>query len=384
MSLVEITSVQIAALTSELAGRSLDLPKAGARLDVEAIDLEGWAVGQRRLAGIEVRAGDHFAQRLALYASRPDVVEFLGGHKGADRCGFAGTISLRGLRCSELSVHAVLHDGSTVPLATVAMRPFWRVPEDPAERDVVSVVIPCYNQAHFLHAAIESALAQTHPRMEVVVVDDGATDNTPTVAGRYPVRLVQQENRGLAEARNSGLRHSSGEFVIFLDADDQLMPEAAAAGVRVLRNHPEAAFAAGEYRDIGLNGAVMRTWPPVARGTDPYAELLRGYHIGPPASVLYRREVFPRLGAFDPAMNPCEDYELYLRIAREYPVRFHPHIVAEYRRYAASMSGRPAKMRSAALTALRRQQQWTRKRKEWAAACAAGMRFFDDYYRGIS
>ena len=385
MSLIEITTVQIAALEPELVGRSLDLPKAGSRLDVEGIDLEGWAVGQEPLAAIEVRAGDHFRRRLSVGAPRPDVGAYLENVPGADRSGFNGTISLRGVLCDELTVHAVLRDRRTIPLATVAFRPYWRVPEDPAERDVVSVVIPCFNQAHFLHDAIESALAQTHPRMELVVIDDGSTDNTQAVAERYPnVRLVRQENRGLAEARNSGIRHSSGEFLIFLDADDRLLPHAAAAGVRVLRDYPAAAFAAGEYHDIGVDGAVMRAWAPYARSNDPYAELLRGYHIGPPASALYRREVLSRLGAFDPKMNPCEDYELYLRIAREYPVRFHPAVVAEYRRYGASMSGRPRKMLAAALSALRRQEAWARKRKEWRAACAAGMAFFTDYYRGIS
>jgi hypothetical protein len=100
--------------------------------------------------------------------------------------------------------------------------------------------------------------------------------------------------------------------------------------------------------------------------------------------VLHRRDVLARLGAFDPDMSPCEDYELYLRIAREYPVRFHSEVVAEHRRSGEGTSSRPGRRLSATLSALRRQQQWTRKRDEWRAACAAGMRFFTEHYQGIS
>src|SRR5215213_3125487 len=92
---------------------------------------------------------------------------------------------------------------------------------------LVSVVIPCYNQAHFLGEAIESVLAQSYPNFEIVVVDDGSTDDTSEVAGSYPkVRLVRQENQGLSGARNAGLARSEGEYVVFLDADDRLRPEA--------------------------------------------------------------------------------------------------------------------------------------------------------------
>src|ERR671914_179204 len=92
---------------------------------------------------------------------------------------------------------------------------------------LVSVVIPCYNQAHFLGEAIESVLAQNYPHFEVVVIDDGSTDNTSEVASRYPgVRCIRQENQGLAGARNTGIRHSSGSYLVFLDSDDRLLPDA--------------------------------------------------------------------------------------------------------------------------------------------------------------
>src|SRR5918995_1252705 len=113
---------------------------------------------------------------------------------------------------------------------------------------LVSVVIPCYNQAHFLVEAIESVLAQSYPRFEIVVVDDGSTDDTSEVAARYPgVRYVYQNNQGVSAARNSGLARSEGEYVVFLDADDRLLPEALEAGLRCLEARPECAFVSGYF-----------------------------------------------------------------------------------------------------------------------------------------
>src|SRR5215217_62523 len=98
---------------------------------------------------------------------------------------------------------------------------------DEPREPLVSVVIPCYNQAHFLKEAIESVLKQSYAHYEIVVVDDGSTDETSEVASSYEgVRLIRQENRGLAEARNTGIKHSEGDFLVFLDADDRLLPEA--------------------------------------------------------------------------------------------------------------------------------------------------------------
>src|SRR5436305_10247717 len=108
---------------------------------------------------------------------------------------------------------------------------------------IVSVIIPCYNQAHFLCEAMESALAQRNGAMEVVVVDHGSPDNIAEVAGRCPGTVfVRQENRGLAEARNSGFRASKGEYILFLDADDRLMPNAVASHLHCFAAHPQAGF----------------------------------------------------------------------------------------------------------------------------------------------
>src|SRR5688500_8996836 len=101
---------------------------------------------------------------------------------------------------------------------------------------LVSVVIPCYNQAHYLSEAVESALAQSYGSVETFVVDDGSADNSGEISARYPrVSYLRQANRGVAAARNAGLAASSGQFVLFLDADDRLLPEAVAVGLEAFR-----------------------------------------------------------------------------------------------------------------------------------------------------
>src|SRR5690606_15764736 len=146
-----------------------------------------------------------------------------------------------------------------------------RAGQDP----LVSIVIPCYNHARFLGEAIESALGQTYPRVEVVVVDDGSTDDTAAVVVRYPaVRYVRQANAGLAAARNAGLRASTGELLVFLDADDRLTPGALEEGLRCLRARPECAFVYGAYRWIEADGTFHDIgWAASRVFEDHYAEM---------------------------------------------------------------------------------------------------------------
>src|ERR687898_3129642 len=119
---------------------------------------------------------------------------------------------------------------------------------------LVTVVIPCYNQAHFLGEAIESVLSQSYPNFEILVVDDGSPDDTSEVASRYPpqqVRLISQKNQGVSAARNTGIGHARGEYVVFLDADDRLLPEALEAGGGGPGARPERALVSGRAHHLG-------------------------------------------------------------------------------------------------------------------------------------
>src|SRR5204863_2461379 len=131
---------------------------------------------------------------------------------------------------------------------------------------LTSIVIPCYNQAHFLPEAIESALSQTHRPIEVIVVDDGSPDNAAEVVARYPhVRYVRQENQGLGGARNAGFRVSKGEYIVFLDADDRLTPNALESHLACFAVHSEAGFVVGDIDQIARDGsyAASPRWPLV-------------------------------------------------------------------------------------------------------------------------
>ncbi len=246
--------------------------------------------------------------------------------------------------------------------------------------NLVSVVIPCYNHGRFLAEAIESALSQAHDPKEVIVVDDGSVDETAEVAARYDVRYVHQENAGLSAARNTGLRESAGAYVVFLDADDRLLPGALAAGLACLNANPECEFAFGTYRHIAADGSYLRPSHPPAAGPDLYLALLYYNHIGLPATVMYRRGVLDLLGGFDTRLKAAQDYDLYFRIARQFPIERHPHVVAEYRKHDSSLSADPALMLREILCVLRRERRHIGRRQSHLEAWATGMRRNRGYY----
>jgi glycosyltransferase involved in cell wall biosynthesis len=246
---------------------------------------------------------------------------------------------------------------------------------------LVSVIIPCYNQAHFLGEAIESVLKQTYPHFEVVVIDDGSTDNTSEVAARYPgVRCIRQENRGPAGARNTGIWRSNGSYLVFLDADDRLLPNALEVGLKHLEERPECAFVSGHCRLIGVDGSTLQPSPrPVVEG-DHYEALLRICYIEMPAEAMYQRVVFEVMGVFDTSLEASEDYDLYLRTAREYPVHQHTEVVAEYRRHGANTTRNPALMLKSEVTVLRRQRKYVGRKKRYREAYRVGKNHSQEYF----
>jgi len=171
----------------------------------------------------------------------------------------------------------------------------------------VSVVIPCYRQAQFLPEAIASVVAQTFTDWEIIIVDDGSPDDTAAVAQRliaaHPdrrIRLIRQENRGLAEARNAGIRVARAPYILPLDADDMLEPEMLAQTVAALDAHPEVGFVYTDVRRFGAENNVMRTLP--------YSlERLRFENLMMPAT-LFRREAWEQVGGFR-TFKPVQGYE---------------------------------------------------------------------------
>jgi glycosyltransferase involved in cell wall biosynthesis len=244
----------------------------------------------------------------------------------------------------------------------------------------VTLVITCFNHGVWLAEAIESALSQTYTYLEIIVVDDGSTDNTAGVCSRYPsIRYFWQPNAGLSAARNTGLRQSTGEFICFLDADDRLMPEAIALGVDALTANPSWAFAFGGYNVISADRTLLRVSRADLSDVS-YRSLLRTNIICMHATVLYRRSALELIGGFDTNLQACEDYDVYLRIARLYPIGYHDHILAEYRRHSANMSNDWARMLTTSLAVLRSQEKFVADFPEDRRALEEGLAFLQRIY----
>jgi hypothetical protein len=240
-------------------------------------------------------------------------------------------------------------------------------------RVTVSIVIPVYNHERFLAEAIESALNQSWPDCEVVVIDDGSTDGSAAIIGHYPrVRGIRQVNRGLAAARNAGLAASRGDVVLFLDADDRLWPEAAELGVRMLEARPEAMMVFGQCRLVDEGGLPLPTNLPTMHGDarNLYDELLRDNFIWTPGMVAFRRTAFEAVGGFDESVSPAADYDIYLRISRRFPVASHQAVTVDYRQHSGNMSADPVLMLDATLAVLRAQQAHVLTDPERAASYA--------------
>jgi glycosyltransferase involved in cell wall biosynthesis len=248
----------------------------------------------------------------------------------------------------------------------------------------VSVVIPCYNQARFLGEAIQSVLCQGYTDLEIIVVDDGSKDGTEEVASGYAkedprVRLIRQENRGLAAARNRGLAEAGGEYIVFLDSDDRLVLEALEVGVRELEAHPRCAFVSGICRKITADGSIVPGWEQFRVRDDPYLELLRSCPVYVPA-VMYRRSVFDAVGDFDTSYRAAEDYDLYYRILEHFPVYCHDTLVAEIRRHEANMTRDRTLMLKYNMAALRSQRKRVKADARYKDAYKAGERLWRDWH----
>jgi glycosyltransferase involved in cell wall biosynthesis len=201
--------------------------------------------------------------------------------------------------------------------------------EHPAKY-TVSVVIPAYNIAEYIARAIESVLAQTRKPEEIVVVDDGSTDGTAEVIKKYlpHVKYVYQENRGLAGARNTGIRNSTCDFVAFLDGDDEWLPRFLELQMCLLERNPLLAWSVMNYRTYlhSENRGTAFIEPGKARamlgGRDFFESYFDAFLRGAGGNcdaIVIRRNVFEAAGYFDEHLRFAEDWDMWLRIAYRYP-----------------------------------------------------------------
>lgn len=215
----------------------------------------------------------------------------------------------------------------------------------------VSVVIPTYNYAHYVTGAVESALAQTYPDREVIVVDDGSTDDTRDRLAPFEgrIRYVHQENRGLSAARNTGVRVARGALVAFLDSDDLWHPEKLAIQARYLDEHPEVALVASEHLDVHTSAIGRVDWPrvdgsrPIGAHAVSFEDLVISSRFGA-CGVVARRWCFDEVGLFDETLRSAEDVDMWIRIASRFPVAKLESPLWVYRHHGTSMHRATARM----------------------------------------
>jgi glycosyltransferase involved in cell wall biosynthesis len=215
----------------------------------------------------------------------------------------------------------------------------------PNPTPLISVVIPTYNYGHLVAVAIDSALAQTYPNVEVIVVDDGSTDDTIQrllpYAGR--IRVIHQTNQGLSAARNTGIRESRGEYIAFLDSDDAFHPRKLELQCEYLAANRWPVFVATE----NLTGEQLPVWQPIIQQLQseliPLESLVLHTCFGS-CGVLVHKSCFEKVGYFDESLRSVEDRDMWIRIAAHYPILKLRTALWWYRVTPGSMSRNPERM----------------------------------------
>jgi len=181
----------------------------------------------------------------------------------------------------------------------------------------VSVIIPTYNYGRFLGAALESVLGQAPDTPEVIVVDDASTDDTRSVVEKSPqVRYFRQAHLGVAAARNRGAAEAGGEFLCFLDSDDQLVPGALRGHTAFLDAHPDVDAVVGGWVYTDASGTALPQTGRIPAGPVTARQIVReGCQPATPGTALIRREAFERAGGFDGTVSPAEDLDFWINVA---------------------------------------------------------------------
>lgn len=184
----------------------------------------------------------------------------------------------------------------------------------------VSVVVPAYNAAWCIERAVRSVLAQTYRDFELIVVDDGSSDNTARVLSPFAaaLRVVAKQNGGLSSARNAGVRAARGDLVAFLDADDWWEPTKLARQAALMAARPDLAFCSTAARLVAPDGTPLGEWPCGCATTHPTLDALflcNGTIAGSGSAVMARADALARAGPFDERLRSLEDVDMWMRLA---------------------------------------------------------------------
>jgi glycosyltransferase involved in cell wall biosynthesis len=220
---------------------------------------------------------------------------------------------------------------------------------DSGQAPLVSIIIPTYNAAEFVAQAVQSVLEQAYRHYELIVVDDGSTDDTKGALQAFDgqIRYLYQPNRGPSAARNAGIRIARGQYICFLDADDWWVPNKLEAQVDFITGHCNIGLVFSDAEEVDahkvLHGSLLarsRFYPEIMSQT-PIQEAFRkllGQNFITTSTVMVRRECFVKAGLFDESLRVCEDTDMWLRIAANFGIAALPLIVGWKRAHSGNIS----------------------------------------------
>lgn len=236
----------------------------------------------------------------------------------------------------------------------------------------VSVVIPAYNAARFLAETVESLRQQTTPVHEIIIVDDGSTDETEQVVQSLgdDIIYIWQANAGVSAARNRGISEATGEIIAFLDADDLWLPQKVENQVRVFLSNSEVALVAADRAEIDARGDLLLDSLFKKQGLYEFFAELRGNSIPqalsrlvqvnfiPTSSVMVRKSALAKVGGFDTAIRYGEDLELWARIASQYAITCLPEVLIRYRQHGNNATQATEKLLLDMVHVMKRIRSW--------------------------
>lgn len=221
---------------------------------------------------------------------------------------------------------------------------------------LASIIIPNFNHARYIGDAIQSVFQQDYPHYEVIVVDDGSTDNSREAVAQFgdQVRYIWQENQGLSAARNTGIRAAKGDYIGLLDADDMYEPNFLSVLVPVLRGNPdvEAVYCGYQFVDVSNNPLPQKEARAIPH--DLLFQALVDGNFLVPESILVRRRCYESVGFFDVSLRACEDLDMWLRITSRYKVLGTTQLLTRHRVLPNSMSTDPSRQTENRLAVIRK------------------------------
>jgi glycosyltransferase involved in cell wall biosynthesis len=231
-----------------------------------------------------------------------------------------------------------------------------QVPTTPRQdRPLVSVIIPNYNHARYVGEAIQSVLEQSYQPIEIIVVDDGSTDESRDVISAFSenIQSIYQKNQGLSAARNTGIRAASGEYISLLDADDLYEADFISTLIKLLKASPDADGIYCGYRFVDeQNRPLFQKEARLIPSHQLYTALLNGNFLVPEC-VMVSRHCYEIVGLFDESLTACEDWDMWLRISQQFNIISVDQVLIRHRVLTGSMSSDPLRMLQNRLAVLR-------------------------------